>query len=74
MISTTKPKAAEPTRLLLAAMTLLLAITVPVFAQEAQQGDSTHKIKVPESAQDAEMPEFLIASDHWNAQSQPPES
>ena len=52
MISTTKLKVAGTTRLLLAAMTLLLAITVPVFAQEAQQGDSTHEMKVPESAQD----------------------
>jgi hypothetical protein len=38
------------TRLLLAAMTLLLAITVPVFAQG--QSDSTHEMKVPETAKD----------------------
>ena len=39
------------TRLLVAAMTLLLAITVPVVAQAAQ-ADSTYKMKVPESAKD----------------------
>jgi hypothetical protein len=40
------------TRLLLAVMTLLLAITVPVFAQGPQQGDTTFKMKVPETAKD----------------------
>ena len=39
-------------RLLLAAMILLLGITVPVFAQGPQQDDSTHKMKVPETAED----------------------
>ena len=38
--------------LLLAAMTLLLAITVPVFAQGHEQGDWTHEMKVPETAND----------------------
>ena len=40
------------TRLLLAAMTLLLAITVPVFAQAQEQKTSTHEMKVPETAKD----------------------
>ena len=52
MISTTRTKITGTTRLLLAAMTLLLAITAPFLAQALQQGDSTHEMKVPESAQD----------------------
>jgi uncharacterized protein HemX len=40
------------TRLLLAAMTLLLAITVPVFVRGQEQNNSTHEMKVPETAKD----------------------
>jgi cell division protein FtsN len=39
-------------RLLLAVMILLLSITVPGFAQAPQQADSTHRMKVPETAKD----------------------
>ncbi len=39
-------------RIFLAAMALLLAISVPVFAQAPQQADSTHRMKVPETAKD----------------------
>ena len=50
---TTRTKSNATTiRLLLAAMTLLLAITVPVFAQGQEQADSTHEMKVPETAKD----------------------
>ena len=51
MITATRTKMNRTTRLLVAAMTLLLAITVPVVAQAAQ-ADSTYKMKVPESAKD----------------------
>jgi uncharacterized protein HemX len=41
------------TRPLLAAMTLLLALTVPAFAHgQEQQKTSTHEMKVPETAKD----------------------
>ena len=39
-------------RLMLAAVTLLLAFTVPVFAQGPDGGDSMHEMKVPETAKD----------------------
>ena len=53
MLVTTRTKSKATTiRLLLAAMTLLLAITVPVFAQGQEQADSTHEMKVPETAKD----------------------
>ena len=51
MITATRTKMNRTTRLLVAAMTLLLAITIPVFAQAAQ-AESTYKMKVPESAKD----------------------
>ena len=38
-------------RLMLATITLLLAMTVPVVAQGPEQGDSTHAMKAPETAQ-----------------------
>jgi hypothetical protein len=40
------------TRLLLAAMTLLLAITLPAFARGAEQGQSGDEMKVPHTAKD----------------------
>jgi hypothetical protein len=47
------------TRLLLAAMTLLVAITVPAFAQGPEQGNSAREIKVPVTAKDHyEMAEY----------------
>ena len=49
MISTTRAKMSVRNRLLLAAMPLLLAMTLPVFALAA---DSAHEMKVPESAKD----------------------
>jgi hypothetical protein len=53
MLVTTRTKFnGTTTRLLLAAMTLLLAITVLVFAQGPEQGDSIHEMKVPETAKD----------------------
>jgi uncharacterized protein HemX len=52
MLVTTMTKTNATTILLLAAMTLLLAITVPVFAQGQDQADSTHEMKVPETAKD----------------------
>jgi hypothetical protein len=40
------------TRLLLGAMTLLLAIAVPVFARGAEQDQSGDEMKVPQTAKD----------------------
>lgn len=40
------------TRLLLAAMPLLLTLAMPVYAQEPERADSAHEMKVPETAQD----------------------
>ena len=40
------------TRLLLVAITLLLALTVPAFARGQEQKNSTHEMKVPETARD----------------------
>jgi hypothetical protein len=39
-------------QLLLATMTLLLAMTIPGFAQDAQPGASMHEMRVPQSAAD----------------------
>ena len=51
MISATTTKKTGITLALLAAMTVLLAIAVPAFAQDAQS-PSTYQMKVPETAQD----------------------
>ena len=51
MLATRRKTITTTARLLLAAMTVFLATTVPVFAQEAQS-DSTHGMKVPQTAQD----------------------
>ena len=40
------------TRLLLGAMTLLLAMTVPVVARGQEQDQSGHEMKVPQTAKD----------------------
>jgi len=53
MLVTTSTKInGTTTRLLLAAMTLLVAITVPVFAHGPGQGDSIDEMKVPHTAKD----------------------
>lgn len=53
MLVTTRTKInGTTTPLLLAAMTLLLAITVPVFAHGPAPGDSTDEMKVPATAKD----------------------
>ena len=51
MVSTRSTKDGT-TPLLVVAMALLLAITIPVFAQETTHQDSSHEMKVPESARD----------------------
>jgi hypothetical protein len=60
MLVTTRTKIKGTTaRLLLAAMTLLVAITVPAFAQGPEQGNSAREIKVPVTAKDHyEMAEY----------------
>ena len=52
LVTTRTTTNGKRTRLLLAATTLLLAITVPVFARGQEQMTSTHEMKVPETAKD----------------------
>ncbi len=51
------------TRFLLGAMTLLLAIIVPVFARGAHQDQSGHDIRVPETAKD-----HHVMAEHYQKQ------
>ena len=53
MLELTSPRVSKTTTgLLLGALSLLLAMSVPVFAQGPERSDSAHEMKVPETAKD----------------------